>query len=71
MKADVAKEHLWLQKLVGDWDFEAECMMGPDEPPTKTRSSNVVRSLGGLWTLIEGEGESPDGTLVKSVLTLG
>jgi hypothetical protein len=71
MKADVQKEHLWLQKLVGDWTFEAECMMGPDEPPTKTRSSNTARSLGGLWTLIEGEGESPDGTLVKSIITLG
>jgi hypothetical protein len=71
MKADVQKEHLWLQKLVGDWTFEAECMMGPDQPPMKTRSSNTARSLGGLWTLVEGEGESPDGTLVKSIITLG
>jgi hypothetical protein len=71
MKDDVAKEHLWLQKLVGDWTFEAECMMGPDQPPAKTRSSNTARSLGGLWTLVEGEGESPEGTLVKSIITLG
>jgi hypothetical protein len=71
MKADVQKEHLWLQKLVGDWTFEAECMMGPGEPPVKTRSSNTARSLGGLWTMVEGEGESPDGTLVKSIITLG
>lgn len=71
MKADVQKEHLWLQKLIGDWTFEAECMTGPDQPPTKTRSSNTARSLGGLWTLVEGEGESPDGTVVKSIITLG
>ena len=32
MKADVQKEHLWLQKLIGDWTFEAECMTGPDHP---------------------------------------
>ncbi len=71
MKADVQKEHLWLQKLNGDWSFEAECSMGPDQPPHKSTGTQTVRSLGGLWSICEGDGEAPDGSKVKSIITLG
>jgi hypothetical protein len=71
MKADVQKEHLWLQKLNGNWSFEGECMMGADQPSQKSTGSCKIHSLGGLWTLAEGEGEGPDGTPVKSIITLG
>ena len=71
MKADVLKEHLWLQKLDGDWTFEAECFMGPDEPPHKSTGMQTVRSLGGLWSICEGDGEAPDGSKVRSIITLG
>jgi hypothetical protein len=71
MKADVLQEHLWLNKFIGDWTFEGECVMGPDQPPVKTRGSYTGRSLGGLWTLIEGEGDCPDGSKARSVITLG
>ncbi|MGH6865785.1 MAG: DUF1579 domain-containing protein [Methyloceanibacter sp.] len=71
MKAEVQKEHLWLQKLIGDWSFEAECLMGPDQPPMKSTGSETVRSLGGLWTVGEGQGTCPDGTPVTSIMTLG
>jgi hypothetical protein len=70
MKADVQKEHLWLSKLVGDWSFEAECLMGPGQPPVKTTGSQTVRMLGGLWMIGEGEGECPDGSRAKSIITL-
>lgn len=71
MKADVQKEHLWLSRLVGDWSFEAECLMGPGQPPVKTTGSQTVRMLGGLWMIGEGEGECPDGSRAKSIITLG
>jgi hypothetical protein len=71
MKADVQKEHLWLQKLNGDWSFEGECLMGPDQPPSKSSGTQSVRSLGGLWSIGEGEGKMPDGTAMKSIITLG
>ena len=33
MDAEPQKEHQWLDKFVGEWISEAECMMGPDQPP--------------------------------------
>jgi hypothetical protein len=45
--------------------------MGPDQPASKSRGSEVVRSLGGLWIVAEGEGEMPGGGTAKTVMTLG
>lgn len=55
MKAEAQKEHEWLHKLVGEWSFEGECGMGPDQPPMKSTGSETVRSLGGLWTSAKAE----------------
>lgn len=65
------KEHQWLQRLVGEWTFEAECSMGPDQPPMKNTGKETVRSLGGLWTIGEGLGEMPGGGTCQSIMTLG
>ncbi len=65
------KEHQWLQRLVGEWTFEAECRMGPEQPPMKSTGKESVRSLGGLWTIGEGEGEMPGGGECRSIMTLG
>lgn len=72
MQAEPQKEHEWLRKFVGEWTCEAECAMGPGQPPSKTRGSESVRSLGGLWVVAEGEGEMPDdGGAATMILTLG
>jgi Protein of unknown function (DUF1579) len=71
MKVEPQKEHAWLQKLVGEWSFEGECSMGPDQPPMKSTGSETVRSIGGLWTLGEGRGEMPGGGPMTSIMTLG
>ena len=39
-------EHLYLLQLVGDWDFDTECVMGPDQPPMKSVGKQSTRSLG-------------------------
>ncbi len=65
------KEHQWLHKLIGDWTFETECSMGPDQPPMKSTGKETVRSLGGLWTVGEGENEMPGAGTSQSVMTLG
>ena len=56
-----------VQKLVGTWSFEGECIMGPDQPAMKSTGSETVRSLGGLWTVGEGEGECPGLAMVLHV----
>jgi hypothetical protein len=71
MFAEPQKEHPWLQQLVGQWTYEHECIMGPDQPPTKASGSESVRSLGGLWVLCEGQGEMPDGGPATTLMTLG
>lgn len=70
-KAEPQEEHRWLQKLVGEWDMEAESEMAPGEPPMKTKGTESVRSLGGLWIVAEGEGEMPGGGSGTSLMTLG
>ena len=65
------KEHRWLQRLVGEWTMEAEMSMGPDQPPMTSRGRERVRSLGELWTIGEGTGESPGGGTHESIMTLG
>ncbi len=70
MKTEPQKEHQWLQQLVGEWTYEAEATMAPDQPPLKCQGSERVRSLGGLWILAEGQGEMPGGGPATTVLTL-
>src|SRR5689334_9041385 len=68
--AEPKSEHRWLEKLVGDWTYEHEGSMTPGDP-AKFTGTEVVRSLGGLWTLGEGQGAGPDGVIHRSVMTLG
>ncbi|RJG10609.1 DUF1579 domain-containing protein [Pseudomonas cavernicola] len=72
MTTEAQKEHQWLQKLVGEWTCEVECIIEPGQPPVKWMGSESVRSLGGLWILGEGQSEMPAGdSPASSVLTLG
>lgn len=71
MNAEPQSEHRWLERMVGDWTVEYEFRMGPDEPLMKNTGTETVRSLGGLWVIAEAEGEMPDGSPSRSVMTLG
>lgn len=71
MMGEPQKEHEWLHQLIGDWTAEMNCSMGPDQPPSSSKGTESVRSLGGLWTLGEGQGEGPEGKPVTSLMTLG
>jgi Protein of unknown function (DUF1579) len=71
MEATLQKQHQWLDRLIGEWTYESECSMGPDQPPLKSKGTEMVRSLGGVWIVAEGEGEMPDGNLGKTIMTLG
>lgn len=71
MEVTPQKEHQWLDQLIGEWTYESECIMGPDQPSSKFKGTEVVRSLGGVWIIAEGEGDMPDGSLGKTIMTLG
>lgn len=71
MPAQAQKEHQWLQKLVGEWTYEIEIMMGPDQPSVKSTGTETVRSLGELWILAEGQGEMPCSGPATTLMTLG
>jgi hypothetical protein len=70
MQAEPQKEHDWLQRLVGDWTSEAE-WEEPGKPPQKSTGTESVRSLDGLWTVAEGQGEMPGGGAATMIMTLG
>src|SRR5690242_17643184 len=71
MHPEPQSEHRWLEKLVGNWTYENEAVMAPGEAPTKSTGTEVVWSLGGLWTIGEGQGAVPGGGIHKSIMTLG
>jgi uncharacterized protein YndB with AHSA1/START domain len=71
MAAQPQPEHQWLEKLLGEWTYEHEASMQPGQPAIKLKGSETVRSLGGLWTVGEGQGEMPGGSTARSVMTLG
>lgn len=73
MKAvEPQKEHEWLRKFVGQWTFEGEATMAPDQPPEKFSGVENVRDIGGLWIVGEGKGVCPDGSgEATTLITVG
>jgi hypothetical protein len=64
------KEHRWLRKFIGEWTYEGDAIMAPDQPPTRVTGRQSIRPLGELWIVGEGSG-SAAGHEDKSLLTLG
>jgi hypothetical protein len=71
MNVEPQKEHQWLQRLVGEWEYESEASMGPGQPPMRSKGTESVRSLGGLWVVGEGQGEMPGCAPMETIITLG
>jgi hypothetical protein len=71
MFARPQQEHAWLQKLVGNWTFESECIGEPGQPVQKFRGSEAVKAIGDLWIVGEGEGDAPGGGSAKMMISLG
>lgn len=71
MFAKPTAEHAWFESLLGHWKFTHECITGPNQPPQSTEGTVAVRTLGGLWTLMECEGVSPEGGTWTSLFSLG
>lgn len=66
-----APQHLWLQKIVGNWTYVSEAVMGPGKPKEKFTGTEQIRAVGALWILCEGKGVMPGGGDATMFLTLG
>lgn len=71
MMAQPQPEHVWLQKLVGEWTFESETVGEPGKPTEKFRGTEKVKPLGEFWIVGEGQGEMPGGGTGHMMITLG
>ena len=71
MQAEPQKEHAWLRKFVGEWTYEGECSMGPDQPKATFTGTENVRAIGDLWVQGQGRGEMPGCGEATTILTLG
>ena len=71
MHAEPQQQHHWLARLIGEWEMEGESVGGPGQPEMKSKGTERVRSLGGLWVVCEGEGEMPGGGTANMIMTLG
>lgn len=71
MKVEATKEHRWLMKLVGEWEYGGECVMEPGSDPMKFSGTESVRAIGDLWIVGESRGEMPGGGAATMVVTLG
>ena len=71
MDEKATEQHRWLQRLVGEWTSEAECVMGPDQPTMTMRGRESIRPLGEFWVIGTGQGEMPGGGTGHTVITLG
>lgn len=71
MKAELTKEHQWLQKLVGEWEYEINEPGKPGEAPEQCKGTETVRSLHGAWVVGEGRGNMGGGQDSITQITLG
>lgn len=68
---EVTPQHLWLQKLVGEWTFTGEGVMGPDQPQFTMAGAESVHAVGDIWVQLVGTMENPGGPPCLNVMTLG
>jgi hypothetical protein len=66
------REHRWLERLVGEWEFTPPLPPDMPEPPGVPGTFvQTFRSLHGIWIMGESSMPVPDGTIGTAVITLG
>lgn len=59
----------FLERIVGEWEYKAEALSGPDQPPQRFRGTEHGRMVG-TWAVLETHGESAGGPFT-GILTVG
>lgn len=63
-------QHRWLEQFVGEWTYEGECELAMQDD-NRMSGVQTVRSLGGLWITLDGQGRIPGGTPAQMHIVLG
>jgi hypothetical protein len=63
-------DHGWLQRMLGEWRFETECVM-PGGKVEKASGVERVCALGSYWVVGESEGGMPGGGDARWIVTMG
>ena len=64
-------EHEWLDRFVGEWTYVMVASAEPGKPPESYEGTESVRSVGGLWVVCEGRGDSPTGEPTTTIMSIG
>jgi hypothetical protein len=65
-----ARDHRWLQQLVGEWDVQYKVYMQPDQPPSESAGTDSVRTVGDHWVIADTK-STMMGDPFNGVLSLG
>jgi hypothetical protein len=68
---DRADTAAFLSRMAGEWRVTTEAVLAPGQPPVRSEGHASARMLGTRWLVTDTEGETPTGTPVYSVFTLG
>ena len=71
MQPQPTSEHEFFNDMLGQWTMEHVCDMGPDQPSSTSHGTMTAKTLGGLWIIIDCEGDVPEGGKWESQFTLG
>lgn len=70
-KPEPLAEHRLLQSMIGTWDYESDCDMGPDQGPMKQSGVETVKALGEVWVISEWVTKDSKLDEHRSLMTLG
>ncbi len=70
-KPEPRPEHRLLLGMVGTWDYQSECQMGPDQAPMTQTGVETVKALGEIWIVSEWVTRDPQLGDHSSLMTLG
>ncbi|MFG0307301.1 MAG: DUF1579 domain-containing protein [Phycisphaerales bacterium JB040] len=70
MQAEPTKQHEWLNRFLGEWEFDSEC--GPPGGETfRMAGRETFRKLGDLWVIGEATTDDRASGPMQSIVTLG
>jgi hypothetical protein len=65
------KEHQFFDDMIGEWTFEHSCDTTAEQSSSSTTGKAIAKSYGGLWLIMECEGNSEPMGRWFSQFTLG